>query len=1041
MKAKQWLMGVLILLVILMGRASADLVAHWTFDEGTGDTVTDGIGSVAGQVINATWTDGLFANSKKALAFNGTNAYVNVAGQDWGTFNQVSIALWLQFNSLPGPYNAIFHEDWTAGGIHFMVRNSGVVGFSLNGRGPNDYNSQAVLEAGEIYHVIATFDITTGLTQIYINGVLDSEGTSAPSASAIFLRSPFTIGSWNTDRYWDGVLDDLRIYDHIVTQEEIPDIMAGVPAELASEGSPEDGQTDVPREVTLAWRAGEFAQTHTVYFGTTFEAVDQAGPEDAVSPGQAATSYEAGVLDFSRTYYWRVDEVNGTPDKTVFKGTVWSFTVEPYAIPIAGDSITVTASSSTPMNPPDLTVDGSGLTDNVHSTNSDQMWLSAAVDLTPWLMYEFDEIQKLDQMLIWNSNSKSEGFIGWGIKDVIIEVSVNGADWTALAETSQISRAPGLPTYSEPQVIDFDSVPAQYVRINILSNWGGILTQYGVSEVRFYGLPVYPRSPDPASGSMDVLPNSAITWRAGREASEHTVYVSADPNALAEGTAPSVSSATNGVDLSSLALQMGETYYWQVDEVNQAEAPAVWTGPVWSFSTPEALIVDDFEGYGNRSPDRPFQTWLDGFGYSADEFFPVTYPGNGTGAGIGHDIWSPGSPHFDGTIMETTITLPGSTQSMPFYYTNTGEAASETQRTFAAPQDWSVNGIRALSLNVYGQPGNTGQMYLKINNTKVLYDGSLTKPQWQTWNINLSDVGVTLNHVTGIAIGVDGAGAAGLVYVDDIRLHPRRCIPELGPAGDINGDCLVDDKDLAALMEDWLVHYTAVDYTFDSGLEDTSGHANHGIARNNPVVTGGVLSLNGSSFVDVPLGGDNPFDGSQDFSISMDFKTAASTILFSSSRDNTPANHAMALYVNNDGAVVYDNFYVAAAVAAGTVLDDNWHTAVVTFDAEGPFTRVYLDGVLGGTAGFNPAVPDIASDTVRIGGSLNETFPYSIVTGDMVGSVDNVRVFTFTLTPNQVSGLPSLPAGPADLNGSGIVDQADKDILEAAMGTEQLWPM
>ncbi|UCF16567.1 MAG: LamG domain-containing protein, partial [Phycisphaerales bacterium] len=199
----------------------ANLVAHWSLDEGAGITTTDGVGGKVANVINATWTAGLFSNSKSALEFDGLDDYVDVVGQDWGTFNQVSIAVWLKFDSLPGPYNSIFHEDWAAGGIHFMVRGSGVVGFSLNGRGPNDYNSQAVLEAGEIYHVVATFDIATGHTQIYINGVLDSEGTSSPTASAIFLRSPFTIGSWNTGRYWDGVLDDLRIYNHIVTDEEV----------------------------------------------------------------------------------------------------------------------------------------------------------------------------------------------------------------------------------------------------------------------------------------------------------------------------------------------------------------------------------------------------------------------------------------------------------------------------------------------------------------------------------------------------------------------------------------------------------------------------------------------------------------------------------------------------------------------------------------------------------------------------------------------------------------------------------------------------
>jgi hypothetical protein len=58
---------------------------------------------------------------------------------------------------------------------------------------------------------------------------------------------------------------------------------------------------------------------------------------------------------------------------------------------------------------------------------------------------------------------------------------------------------------------------------------------------------------------------------------------------------------------------------------------------VWSFNTASSLVVDDFESYSNSSPNRPFQTWFDGYGYSADEFFPAACAGNGTAAGIGHD--------------------------------------------------------------------------------------------------------------------------------------------------------------------------------------------------------------------------------------------------------------------------------------------------------------------------------------------------------------------------------------------------------------------
>ncbi|MHC4325094.1 MAG: hypothetical protein ACYSUX_12595, partial [Planctomycetota bacterium] len=87
-----------------------------------------------------------------------------------------------------------------------------------------------------------------------------------------------------------------------------------------------------------------------------------------------------------------------------------------------------------------------------------------------------------------------------------------------------------------------------------------------------------------------------------------------------------------------------------------------------------------------------------------------------------------------------------------------------------------------------------------------------------------------------------------------------------------------------------------------------------------------------------------------------------------------------------------------------------------------------------------PAIPNISADTVRIGGSLNSSYPYNQDAGDLAGDVDNIRIFNFTLTPEDIYRLPIIPTAPADLNSDGIVNQADKDIVEANTGPEKLWP-
>ncbi|NQV32734.1 MAG: discoidin domain-containing protein, partial [Phycisphaeraceae bacterium] len=702
-----------------------------------------------------------------------------------------------------------------------------------------------IMELDEWYH--AGFTVIEGgdsdTLQMYVNG--EPEGASGTRAMETCAGGYF-IGSHKNlaaGSRWPGVVDDVRLYNRALTAEQIQKVMIGS-AELAGAPAPANEQIDVVREAILSWEPGEFAATHDVYFGSSFEDVNDATVP--ISAGQDATSFNPGRLAFDQVYYWRVDEVNGTPDKTVFKGDIWSFTAEPYSIEIPGDTITVTASSrSNEFSTPEKTINGSGLDPNTgtHTIDPETMWFTGTVDLDPWIQFEFDAVNKLDVMTVWNSNGSAEMAIGWGVKDVTIEYSVDGENWDVLANANQFSRAPGSPTYNQPDEIAFDGVAAKFVRLDIQSNWGGILMSYGLSEVQFSMIPAQARTPAPTSGAADVLPNSTVTWRAGREADQHTIYMSTDMNAVAEGLAPSVSSSTNTVDLSSLSLELGQTYYWRVDEVNQAEAASVWPGPVWNLSTVAALTVDDFESYSNISPDRPFQTWLDGFGYSSDEFFPNGYAGNGTGAGIGHDIWSLSSPHYDGDIMETTSAIAGSSRSMPFYYSNSGGVTSQTQRTFATPQDWTAGGAQTLSIAFSGQAGNTGTLYVKINDTKITYGGdpeNLTLGVWQAWNIDLS--GMNVQNVTTLQIGVEGSGAAGMILIDDIKLHgkPGEVITPVDPGN-------------AGLAGAW---------SFDEGsgtvAADSSGNGRTGTlfeAIWDTGVQGSALSFNDTGYVETGYAG------------------------------------------------------------------------------------------------------------------------------------------------------------------------------------------
>jgi hypothetical protein len=119
---------------------------------------------------------------------------------------------------------------------------------------------------------------------------------------------------------------------------------------MAQKPNPVNEETDALIDTVLSWRPMDDNVTHNVYFGQIWEDVNAVGPSGAegvqVSLGQDANTFDPGQLEFGTTYYWRVDEVNATPDATVYRGNIWSFTTEAYSIKILSGNITVTASST-----------------------------------------------------------------------------------------------------------------------------------------------------------------------------------------------------------------------------------------------------------------------------------------------------------------------------------------------------------------------------------------------------------------------------------------------------------------------------------------------------------------------------------------------------------------------------------------------------------------------------------------------------------------------------------------------------------------------
>jgi len=256
--------------------------------------------------------------------------------------------------------------------------------------------------------------------------------------------------------------------------------------------SPNPHAAEVPRDVVLSWTAPRFAKAFDVYFGTSLADVngaDRADPRGTlISKAQMATAYDfEDLMEFGRTYYWRIDFVIPGPTPTIYRGPVLDFTTEAFAYPIK--SVTANASSAQAGSGPEKTVDGSGLDKNDgHSTDVKHMWWSLPT-AQHWIQYEFDKIYTLHDMWVWNSNQIIEPLIGFGAKTVKIEYSTDGTKWTELANVPEFAQAPGKPGYTANTGVSFAGAPAKFVKLTIEKNWGGKTPQTGLSEVRFFYIP------------------------------------------------------------------------------------------------------------------------------------------------------------------------------------------------------------------------------------------------------------------------------------------------------------------------------------------------------------------------------------------------------------------------------------------------------------------------------------------------------------------------------------------------------------------------
>ncbi|MBP7051569.1 MAG: hypothetical protein KBE65_11185 [Phycisphaerae bacterium] len=510
---------------------------------------------------------------------------------------------------------------------------------------------------------------------------------------------------------------------------------------------PQDGDKWISVGTDLTWSEGVGATSHTVYFGTDEAAV--AARDASVLKGAVDVPvFSPGALVEQTTYFWAVDEKIGA---ATYAGPVWSFTTEGGAGGVRGDYFVGTAPQGTPVLSridAEINVNLTGATspgDPVPGDGWSARW-TADLEIALTGTYTF-------------SIDCQDGTRMWVDGKLIID------QWITPTVTSSY--------YALPMKMEkgFHSLQVEY-----FDSGGDAVEQlyWAMGAADRVILPAGPLQPPvraqvvyPATGAKNVDQNVVLKWTAGEKAAEHDVYFGEDKDAVASATPDSADVYMGRQDLAEISfdpggLEWSKTYYWRVDEVNEAETDSPWKASVWSFTTADFIVVDDMEIYTDIEGNRIFETWVDGWT-------------NGTKSQVGHDP----SPFAESVIIH------GGRQSMPFYFRNLESPFySEASREYAKAQDWTANGMADLVLNFVGVAANTADtLYIAIEDSaakiavKTYSDSAaLLSTIWTEWRIPLSDfAGVDPTKVKKVYIGVGNrttpaAGGTGVIYIDDIRV-------------------------------------------------------------------------------------------------------------------------------------------------------------------------------------------------------------------------------------------------------------------------------
>ncbi|MCX5709190.1 MAG: DUF2341 domain-containing protein, partial [Candidatus Omnitrophica bacterium] len=234
------------------------LVGYWKFDEAVAGPAVDssGYGNTGtnnGPATITSATNPVHFTDGKLLSFDGTDDYVNCgAGASLDITGAITISGWFNSSLLSGVRIIADKYQDAIGGYQLYTNGNKLEGYILGPGGAFGTTGTTVLSTGAWYHAAVIFIPSTGI-YLYLNGNLEASKIISPPSSISSTARSLNIGAENGTNYlFNGLIDDVRIYNRALSAQEIQALAAGnQPATSIATTTVTGGDLDVNGNLVL----------------------------------------------------------------------------------------------------------------------------------------------------------------------------------------------------------------------------------------------------------------------------------------------------------------------------------------------------------------------------------------------------------------------------------------------------------------------------------------------------------------------------------------------------------------------------------------------------------------------------------------------------------------------------------------------------------------------------------------------------------------------------------------------------------------------